>query len=232
MRNPILDALFIRATVVSVAPAGRFRKVRLSAPKLAGVDWTPGQQVRIDCGPDTAFAPTLRTYSVWDHEDDWLDGYCLVHGDGPGSIWAAQADAGQQVRITKPKGDFVIRPADCHVFVGDETASAAFGPMIRALPDDVPVHTIVETGTEADRLPLTRDVTWLLRSPGTPPEDPSALLAAVAEAKLPDVPGSAYLAGEARTIQAVRNVLVNDRGWARKSVYTKPFWTPGKRGLE
>jgi NADPH-dependent ferric siderophore reductase len=42
----------------------------------------------------------------------------------------------------------------------------------------------------------------------------------------------AYLAGEARTIQAVRRHLVEDRGWDRRAVVTHPFWTPGRRGLD
>ncbi|MEO3828389.1 SIP domain-containing protein [Actinomadura sp. B10D3] len=39
-------------------------------------------------------------------------------------------------------------------------------------------------------------------------------------------------AGEARTVQAVRAHLVRERGWPRRSVLVKPFWTPGKRGME
>jgi NADPH-dependent ferric siderophore reductase len=42
----------------------------------------------------------------------------------------------------------------------------------------------------------------------------------------------AYVAGVARTIQAVRNAFVHERRWPRKAIRTKPFWTPGKRGLE
>ncbi|MEV4085779.1 SIP domain-containing protein [Nonomuraea fuscirosea] len=49
---------------------------------------------------------------------------------------------------------------------------------------------------------------------------------------LPDTPGVAYLAGEARTIQAVRAHLVGERGWHRRDVRTKPFWTPGRKGLD
>jgi NADPH-dependent ferric siderophore reductase len=49
---------------------------------------------------------------------------------------------------------------------------------------------------------------------------------------LPARPGLAYLAGEARTIQMLRRHLVSDRGWPRQAVVTKPFWTPGKRGLD
>jgi NADPH-dependent ferric siderophore reductase len=55
---------------------------------------------------------------------------------------------------------------------------------------------------------------------------------AVRALDLPAEPGVAYVAGEARTIQAVRAHLVRDRGWSRRDVVTKPFWTPGKTGLD
>lgn len=63
---------------------------------------------------------------------------------------------------------------------------------------------------------------------GAPATSSPTLLAAVAEL---DRPGAAYVAGEARTCQLVRNFLVRERGWERTSIKVKPFWTPGKRGL-
>ena len=45
-------------------------------------------------------------------------------------------------------------------------------------------------------------------------------------------PGVAYLAGEARTIQAVSQHLVRERGWPRRSIRAKPFWVAGKTGLD
>jgi len=50
--------------------------------------------------------------------------------------------------------------------------------------------------------------------------------------QLPDLPGVAYLAGEARTIQSLRKILVTERGWDRHNIRTKPFWTPGRSGME
>jgi NADPH-dependent ferric siderophore reductase len=126
------------------------------------------------------------------------------------------------VRISRPAGGFVTHPAPYHVFAGDAPAAAAFGPMIRGLPDDVPVYAVIETGSGADRLPFTRDVAWVPRA---------ELGTAVKHLPLPDEPGAAYLAGEARLIQQIRSVLIRDRGWPRRAITTKPFWTPGKRAL-
>jgi NADPH-dependent ferric siderophore reductase len=58
------------------------------------------------------------------------------------------------------------------------------------------------------------------------------LLAAFSRLSLPAEPGIAYLAGEARTIQLLRRHLVSDRGWPRQAIRMKPFWAPGKRGLD
>ena len=55
---------------------------------------------------------------------------------------------------------------------------------------------------------------------------------AVRDLRLPDHPGVAYLAGEARTIQTLRKILITERGWDRRQIRTKPFWTPGRTGLE
>jgi NADPH-dependent ferric siderophore reductase len=61
---------------------------------------------------------------------------------------------------------------------------------------------------------------------------PDTLASALPAFDLPTEPGMAYIAGEARTCQAVRRHLLNDRGWPRKSTIVKPFWAPGKRGLD
>ncbi|GAA4203302.1 hypothetical protein GCM10022252_60750 [Streptosporangium oxazolinicum] len=52
----------------------------------------------------------------------------------------------------------------------------------------------------------------------------------MADLDLPGGEGAAYVAGEARTCQMVRDHLVRERNWPRTSIKVKPFWTPGKRG--
>jgi NADPH-dependent ferric siderophore reductase len=175
----------------------------------------------------------LRTYSVWNY-DGGLELCVFDHGDstGPGARWARELHTGQEVTIGKPEGSFVLRDAPYYVFAGEETAAVAFGPMLRALPEGKAAHAVVEVDDSGDQLPLDGGyVTWLYRH-GQPAASSESLVKGLAGLGLPDKPGTAYLAGEARTIQMLRRHLVDDRGWPRRAIVTKPFWTPGRRGLD
>jgi NADPH-dependent ferric siderophore reductase len=105
--------------------------------------------------------------------------------------------------------------------------------MLRALPSDASAYGVIEVDEPEDELPLygSRDVTWLYRH-GFTAASSESLVKGLAGLDLPSEPGIAYLAGEARTIQMLRRHLVAERGWPRQSVRTKPFWTPGRRGLD
>jgi NADPH-dependent ferric siderophore reductase len=217
------DLFFVTGTIESTdSITGRMRRLRIACPTQT---WTPGQQIRISVDG----LLTRRSYSIWDGDDGGLELCVLEHGDGPGTRWARTAEPGQELIFTKPEGNLVPRPAPYHLFVGEETASVAFGPMLRSL-DGSTVHAVIEVDTPDDRLPL-ENVNWLYRE-GAPAASSKTLVEAVRGLSLPSEPGIAYVAGEARTIQAVRSHLVNERGWNRRSVLTKPFWTPGKKGLE
>jgi NADPH-dependent ferric siderophore reductase len=239
--DPLLDLLFVRARVTAVeTPLPRMRLVRLTADGLRGLAWTPGQHVRVHIKEMDAPAwigvlrDTLRTYSVWSYDGESLELCVLDHGDGPGARWARGLKAGDEVSFRKPEGRLVTDPsAAYHVFAGEETASVAFGAMLGALPRDARVFGAVEVAAPDDRLPLPRgeELTWRYRG-AVPAASSSSLVSAVRALDLPDEPGVAYVAGEARTCQAVRAHLVSERGWPRRSVVVKPFWTPGKRGMD
>jgi len=223
--NPVLDLLTLRATVTAAEPVtARMRRLRIEGDALAWLDVLPGQQVRVLVG-----GLTLRTYSVWRHDPSGAVELCVLdHSEGgPGARWGKSVGIGEQVRLRKPEGTFTLRhDAAHHVFVGEETASVAFGAMLAALPEGARVSGAVETESDADRLPLAHSdrLNWITRG-GTSLSDAVQDLA-------PEPGGIAYVAGEARTVQQVRQVLVRELGWDRRSVLTKPFWAPGKRGLE
>lgn len=236
MKRRLLDPLLIRTEIVDVGQVRpRMRHIRLRGPQTQGLAWKPGQQVRVQVAGLPAAVDWLtgqrRTYSIWDYDGTSVELCVLDHGEGPGARWARSAKVGDEVLISKPQGDFTLRPAAHHLFVGEETASVAFGPMLRAVPASEPALVVVEVGYDTDALPLPGEVHWHYRE-GASAAASAGLVDAVRKLTLPDEPGVAYLAGEARTVQAVRQHLVAERGWPRRGVLTKPFWTPGKTGLE
>ena len=234
----LLDLISVTGTVTEVAPiARRMRRVRIEGDDISRLAWLPGQHVRVHVAdlrePRSwlRIRDVLRTYSVWRH-DGYLELCVLDHAEGgPGANWARELTVGQRVTLSKPEGSFVLREAGYHVFAGEETAAVTFGAMIRALPPAAGVYGVIEVDEPDDRLPLGPQVTWQYRH-GRPAAASQSLVEGLAKLELPSEPGIAYLAGEARTIQLLRHHLVTDRGWPRQAVRTKPFWTPGKRGLD
>jgi NADPH-dependent ferric siderophore reductase len=103
--------------------------------------------------------------------------------------------------------------------------------MLRSLPSTADVHGVVEAAARADHLPLARSIQQVERGDASA-KDSATLADAVRALSLPDQPGVAYLAGEARTIQTLRKILITERGWDRRDIRTKPFWTPGRTGME
>jgi NADPH-dependent ferric siderophore reductase len=243
VRGRLLDLMFVRGRVEDVSPGpGRMRWIGVAG--VPGLDWTPGQQVRVHVADITSTRTwvsgsvlhALRTYSVWDYDASaGVMRLCVMDHEagGPGTRWVRDLRPGREIVFGKPEGKFGLRPAAYHVFAGEETASVPFGAMLRAVRPDEPVHGVIEVARPEDRLPLPRadDLTWCHRG-DAPAADSATLVDAVRGLDLPSEPGIAYVAGEARTVQAVRAHLVRERGWPRRSVLVKPFWTPGKRGME
>jgi NADPH-dependent ferric siderophore reductase len=236
---------FVNGTVDEVAPVtSRMRRIRITGERLRGLSYVPGQHVRVNILPPGEwlrrlgdFGDARRTYSVWDYDDaaGAIELYVLDHGDGPGARWARTVQPGHPVSLSRPEGKLVPRTGagvPYHLFAGDETAAVAFGAMLRTLAD-AEVYGVLEADSADDEVPLPggHRITWVHRGPSRP-GDPKLLLDAVKALDMPAEPGAAYLAGEARTGQAIMQHLVRERGWPRRQIVVKPFWTPGKKGLE
>ncbi|MGW5261928.1 siderophore-interacting protein [Microbispora sp. NPDC004025] len=227
-------SLFLHGTVQEIERiATRMRRVRITGPDLRNLTWTPGMHIRLRVGdprsPRSWLRGFLRTYSIWDYSPTGhLDLCVLDHSSaGPGAQWSRRVRVGDPAALTPPEGRLVLREdAGYHLFVGDETATVAFGAMLRALPSSAIVHGAISVEGPGDRLPLehTDRLTWSRR--------PTDLADVVRSLELPRTPGVAYIAGEARSCQSVRGHLVRERGWSRRAVVVKPFWTPGRRGMD
>ncbi|HET6735611.1 siderophore-interacting protein [Mycobacterium sp.] len=240
------DSVFLSATVSEIEHlTPRMRRIRFHGPRLQGLTWTPGQHIRLQVAGLIESAlrlhphDALRTYSIYNADSDsgTLDIAMLEQPgepnvDTPARRWAAAITIGGQVQFMRPQGNFVIsQDAPYHVFAGEETASVAFAAMLRSLPADADVHGVIEGATDTDHLPLARPLTHVERG-DVSAANSDVLARALRGLQLPDHPGVAYLAGEARTIQTLRKMLVTERGWDRRNIRTKPFWTPGRSGME
>jgi len=240
------DAVFLSAEISEIEQlTPRLRRIRVEGPRLQGLNWKPGQHIRLQvAGLSESLLrlhphDALRTYSIYeaDPELGTLVIVMLDHGgeqdvSTPARRWSGTAAVGDDVQFTRPQGNLVVRhDAPYHVFAGEETASVAFAAMLRDLSPEAEVHGVVEAADEADHLELARPLHRVQRGAASA-EDSAELAEAVRTLELPENPGVAYLAGEARTIQTLRKILVTERGWDRRDIRTKPFWTPGRSGME
>ncbi|MEU7940675.1 siderophore-interacting protein [Microbispora bryophytorum] len=227
-------SMFLYGTIQEIEQIStRMRRVRITGPDLRDLTWVPGMHTRLLVGdprsPRSWLRGLRRTYSIWDYSPTGRLDLCILdHSSaGPGAQWSRRVRVGDQAALTPPEGRLVLREdARYHLFAGDETATAAFGAMLRALPPSAIAHGAISVEDPGDCLPLEHAdrLTWRCR--------PTDLADVVRSLELPDTPGVAYLAGEARSCQAVRAHLVRERGWPRKAVVVKPFWTPGRRGMD
>ncbi|MDJ1133887.1 siderophore-interacting protein [Streptomyces iconiensis] len=246
-RNPLAGAFAKYALGTTVTETGMvtasMRRIRLVADGPVPFAYAPGQHVRVQINDPLSVSgilrpgETLRTYTIWEFDPEERAIELRAHlydGEGIGLRWAREAAPGDAVTVWWPQGSFFLREATHHVFIGEETASAAFGPMLRELGDAAQVSGVIESESPEHDLPLPGPSHHLRRAHrhGAPAASSRTLLAAVADLALPEEDDrAAYVAGEARTCQQVRDHLVNERGWPRTSITVKPFWAPSKRGL-
>lgn len=246
MARPLRDRLVgkyaMAATITAAEPVNpAMRRIRLETDQPIAFAYTPGQHVRIELKDPLSVSgilrpgDTLRTYTIWELAPDRKAIELRVHlygGDGIGLAWARAAEPGDRVTFWWPQGDFFTREADFHVFIGEETAAAAFGPMIKGLGGSAEVHGVLESEAPEHDLPMPGNPPLhRVHRHGAPAVASKTLLAAVAGLDLPGNTGAVYVAGEAKTCQMVRDFLVRERNWPRRSIKVKPFWAPGKRGL-
>lgn len=148
----------------------------------------------------------------------------VLHGHGPASAWAAQAQAGQTVAIGGPRGSFIVpTDFDWHLLVGDETALPAVARRLEELPAGTRAIVVLQVADAADRPALSSKAALSLQWVA----DADALLAAVRDLPLPSGEGYAWCAAEAATSAALRRVLVEEKGHSRHAIRAAAYWKQG-----
>lgn len=176
--------------------------------------------------PEGAPRPVMRDYTPrrFNNQACELDIEFALHGDGPAAGWAAQATPGQTVGIGGPRGSFIVpKDFDWHLLIGDETSLPAIARRLEELPAGRPALVVLAVDP-ADRRPLASAAAVQLQwvAPTT-----EALVAAVADLRLPGGDGYAWAAGEARAMARVREVIVGPLGIDPKRCRCAAYWKTG-----
>jgi NADPH-dependent ferric siderophore reductase len=178
--------------------------------------------------------PLNRTYTPrrWDPDAKELTVDFLLHGDGPGSNWAQQAQPGHVVAVSnQPGGAYKVdNETDWYVIGGDEAALPAMATILEALPASCFAHVFAEVANGAERLHLESSarftMTWLYHG-GTAGQVGRKLEQAVRQFRFPDGSGRVWIGCEAGVMRDIRRHLLNERAMDRAHAHTQGYWKYG-----
>jgi len=210
--------------VVDITP--RMRRITLGGPELAGfVSLGSDDHIKLmfaqnaaelaalqsptfnikDAGPQ----PAMRDYTPrrFDLSLGELDIDFVLHGDGPASTWAEQAQVGQHLYIGGPRGSMIVPDIfDSYLLIGDETALPAIARRLEELPAGRKVLAVIEIADAAEQQALQSaaevDVIWVLRGQAD-------LLDTVRTLTLPSGALYTFVAMETKLSRQVRRVLLD-----------------------
>jgi NADPH-dependent ferric siderophore reductase len=183
--------------------------------------------------PDRPRSTRMRTYTPrrFDPAVPELDVEFVLHGDGPASNWAAQAQAGQALILAGPGPSYQIDPdADWFVLAGDDAALPAIETILDALPAEARVRVLLEVVDEHEQRQLSTaaqlDITWLRRDAHSA-EAATVLEDAVRPMPLPTGNGRIYVGCEAAAMRRIRKHLLHERGLDPAMLVTRGYWKLG-----
>jgi NADPH-dependent ferric siderophore reductase len=251
IRHPLV---LRQAQVVAIAPRGeRLLRITFRGPQLAGFVSAsfddhvkvffpaPGEDMpdmpaldasgQIVRGREPGRSVIARDYTPrrFDPERNELDIEFVLHGEGPGTQWAARARIGQTLGFGGPRGSMVI-PAgfDWHWLIGDETALPAIGRRLEELPADSQA-TVMLMQDEPDlrhALPSAASVTRFQFAGCDHSQPDSPLLRHLDTLPLPDGEGFVWVAGELATVRALRTKLL-EKGMDKRRIRASSYWQHG-----
>jgi len=230
--NRALLRLFMKhAQVTDVETiAEGFRLITLESPGFKGLDWIAGQKVQISMG--SAFVARTFTPIEWDARAGQTRILGYAHGSGPGSAWVEATTRGDECDVFGPRASLNVGSiADRCVVLGDETsiglayALSRQGPESQ-LPSLFEVNSVTSAHEVLARLDLNGAELFERAQNGTHLEDIERRLPVLAAG------GATFvLTGKASSIQRLRRTL-SALGVPASRLVAKPYWAPGKTGLD
>jgi NADPH-dependent ferric siderophore reductase len=221
----------------------RMLRVVFSGPELAGFAWNgPAAHIKLILGSPAAEGERSlsRTYTPrhFDAARHELTVDFVLHGEGPASSWASQAQVGQPMMIAGPGRCYTLdAEAQWLLVAGDESAIPAIATILEVVPDSLRTQVLIEVNDAADEFAIAPprsnvDLRWLHRAQPLTGHTAGApagveLGAAVATFQPPTGPGRVYVACEADAMRKIRRQLLVDGALPREWVTTRGYWKQG-----
>lgn len=240
-RRPPRRVEVSRVQVLSPA----MRRITLSGAELQGFEVNdpasymklifpePGQTEPVRPLPDGPRATSMRTYTLLAvrPETGEVDVDFVLHGEGPASTWAAQAQIGQVLFLMGPgPGYKVDLQAAEHWLIGDDSALPAFETILSRLPATARVHVVMEVADAAEERTLHSlgqlTTRWVVRGADNQHAG-VALVQALREGSAPSVESRVYLACEAAAMRRIRELLTSELGLPRSQIVGRGYWKLG-----
>lgn len=183
--------------------------------------------------PDGAERPVMRDYTPrrFDAGAGELDIDFFIHGDGPATRWASQANVGQLIGTAGPRGSHIVRyDFDWYLFCGDETSIPSIARRVAELPADVRAFTFIEVANKLEEQPLPTQadatIAWIHRDEAGPGEA-NLIQRALQWFELPAGDGFTWATGEANELRSLRRYLLNERGLSKDLTSFSGHWKRG-----
>ncbi len=218
------------------------RRITLQGDELAGFEVAdpacymklifpePGQTEPERPLPDGPRPKAMRTYTPLAVRPQAMevDVDFVLHGDGPASTWASQAQVGQVLFLMGPGPGYKFQAdASEHFLIGDDSALPAFETILAALPASAHARVLIEVVNGAEERPLlggaNADVQWVVRGADNT-QAGQALEAALRQAGAAADGARIYLACEAAAMRRIRKLLIEGLGIPRNQIVGRGYW--------
>jgi ferric-chelate reductase (NADPH) len=208
LKDAVLNLLFTSARVARAERvAETFRLIDLEMETI----WRAGDKLQIETG-----FFDLRTYTPLMTAPHRLRLLTYLHGNGPGSQWAASVKEGAQIRVRGPQRSIEIYEDDGGAFFGDET-SFAMASHTGCKRFVFEVDSIEESRAALDAIELGSATLIEKKADASHLEECAEFLGTNAR----------YLVGNAQSLRTLRKILPETSG-----VKIKAYWSPGKKGFD
>lgn len=168
--------------------------------------------------------PAMRDYTPrrYDTETGELDIDFVLHGEGPATTWAAQAEPGQFLHIAGPRGSMVVPDMfDSYLLIGDETALPAIARRLESLPANRAALVVVEVAAPQEQQVFESaaqvDVIWVVRGE-------QDLQDVVRRLEMPEGKLYAWIATESGLSRKLRRILLDEFGLDEEFVKAAGYW--------